>query len=165
MGGGTGSGVLLIVIIMMCVYWKCRKHARKAARSTSLNVNCTDPENLNVLHTRKGSTRSFDVTDLGREAVRIQRSDRPIKKVNFDDQLQGFEPPAILDQLEKLGIDVSAHCRSLRARYLALLSNQYDPQDKNEINIPKLFPYHQKMSCYGYMIVSWVCVLVGNRVS
>ena len=114
---------------MMCVYWKCRKHARKEARCTSLNITCTDPENLNVLHTRKGATRSFDVTDLGWEAVRIQGSDRPIKKVNFDDQLQGFEPPAILDQLEKLGIDVSAHHRSLRARYLALLSNQYDPQD------------------------------------
>ena len=76
----------------MCVYWKCRKHARKAARSTSLNITCTDPENLNVLHTRKGATRSFDVTDLGQEAVRIQKSDRPIKKVNFEDQLQGFEP-------------------------------------------------------------------------
>ena len=114
---------------MMCVYWKCRKRASKEARSTSLNITCTDPENLNVLHTRKGATRSFDVTDLGQEAVRIQGSDRPIKKVNFDDQLQGFEPPAILDQLEKLGIDVSAHCRSLRARHLALLSNKYEPQD------------------------------------
>ena len=114
---------------MMYVYRKCRKNARKEARSTSLNITCTDPENLNVLHTRKGATRSFDVTDLGWEAVRIQGSDRPIKKVNFDDQLQGFEPPAILDQLEKLGIDVSTHRRSLRARHLALLSNQYDPQD------------------------------------
>ena len=114
---------------MMCVYWKCRKHARKATRSTSLNITCTDCENLNVLHTRKGATRSFDVTDLGREAVRIQGSDRHIKKVNFDDQLQGFELLAILDQLEKLGIDVSAHRRSLGARNLALLSNQYDPQD------------------------------------
>ena len=108
---------------MMCVYWKCRKHAR----STSLNL--TDLENLNVLHTRKGVTRSFDVTDLGQEAVRIQGSDRPIKKVNFDDQLQGSELPAILYQLEKLGIDVSRHLRSLRARHLALLSDKHEPQD------------------------------------
>ena len=82
-----------------------------------------------MLHTRKGATWSFDVTDLGQEAVRIQGSDRPIKKVNIDDQLQGFEPPAILDQLEKLGIDVSAHHRSLRARHLALLSDKHEPQD------------------------------------
>ena len=129
MGGGTGSGVLLLVIVMMYVYWKCRKHASKESRSTSLNITCTDPENLSVLHTRNGSTRSFDVTDLGQEAIRIQGSDRPIKKVNFDGQVQGFEPPAILDQLKKLGIDVSAHCRSLRARHLALFSNQYDHQD------------------------------------
>ena len=114
---------------MMCVYWKCRKHARKEARSTSLNITCTNPENPNVLHTRQGATRSFDVTDLGWEAVRVQGSDRPIKKVNFDDQLQGFKPPAILNQLEKLDIDVSAHYRLLRARHLALLSDKYEPQD------------------------------------
>ena len=96
-GGGTVSVVLLLVIVMMCVYWKCRKHARKEARSTSLNIACTDPENLNVLHTKKDATRSFDVTDIGQEAVRIQGSDRPIKKVRFDDQLQCFESPAILD--------------------------------------------------------------------
>ena len=115
---------------MMGVYWKCRKHARKDARSISLNITCIDPENLNMVHTWKGATRSFDVTDLGWEAVRIQGSDRPIRKVKFDDQLQGFESPAILDQFEKLGIDVSAHHRSLRVRHLALFSNKYDPQDK-----------------------------------
>ena len=114
---------------MMCVYWKCRKHARKGARSTSLNITCTDPENLNMLHTRKGATSSFDITDLGKEAVRIQGSDRPIRKVIFDDQLQGFEPPAILEQLEKLGFNVSAHHSLLRARHLTLLSNKSDPQD------------------------------------
>ena len=90
LGGSSGSGVLLIVIVMMCVYWKCRKHARKEARSTPVNITCTDPENLNMLHTRKDATGSFDVTDLGWEAVRIQGSDRPIKEVTFDDQLQGF---------------------------------------------------------------------------
>ena len=82
-----------------------------------------------MLHTRRSATRSFYVTDHGWEAVRIQGSDRPIMKVNFGDQLQGFEPPAILDQLEKVGVDVSAHRRSLRARHLALLSNKYEPQD------------------------------------
>ena len=87
---------------MLPVYWLIRR---------------TLYNNLNMFHTRKSATRSFDVTDLGREA------DRPIKKVNFDDQLQGFEPPAILDQLEKLGVYVSVHCRSLRARHLALLSD------------------------------------------
>ena len=128
-GGGTGSGVFLLVIVMMCLYWKCRKHARKEARSTSLNITCTGSENLNVLHSRKGVTRPLNVTELGWEAVRIQGSDRPIKKVNFDDELQGFEPPAILDQFETLGINVSAHLRLLRVRHLALLSNKYYPQD------------------------------------
>ena len=104
-----------------------QEHVRKEAISTSLNITCTDPENLNVLHTRKGATRSFDVTDLGWEAVRIQGSDRAIRKLRFDDQLQGFESPAILDPLEKLGTNVSAHHSLLRVRHLALLSNKYDP--------------------------------------
>ena len=82
-----------------------------------------------MLHNKKGATKSFDVTGLGWEAVRIQGSDRPIKKMRSDDQMQCFESPAILDQLGKLGINVSAHCRSLRARHLALLSTKYDPQD------------------------------------
>ena len=72
---------------------------------------------------------SFDVADLGWEAVGIQGSDRPITKVRFNDQLQGFESPAILDQLEKLGIDVSTNRRSLRARHLELLSTKYKRQD------------------------------------
>ena len=82
-----------------------------------------------MFHTKKGATRSFDVTDLDQMAVRIQGLDIPIKKVKFDDQLQGFETPAILHQLEKLGIDVSVHCRLLRERHPALLSTKYDPQD------------------------------------
>ena len=81
-----------------------------------------------MLHTKKGATRSFDVTDLGWEVVRIQGSERPIRKVTSDDQLQCFESP-ILDQLVKVRQHVSAHCRSLRARHLALLSTKYDPQD------------------------------------
>ena len=112
----------------MCVL-NCRKHARKEARSTYLNITCTDLENLNVLHITKCATRSFDVTDLDQEAIGVQGSDRPIKKVRFDDQLQCFQSPTILDQFEKLGINVSAHCRSLRARHLALLSIKYDHQD------------------------------------
>ena len=71
LGRRCRSGIFLVVIVMMCVYWKCRRHARKEAWSTSLNITCTDPENLNMLHTKKGATRSFDVTDLGWEAVRI----------------------------------------------------------------------------------------------
>ena len=38
LGGGIGSGVLLIVIAGMCVFWKCRKHAQKQARHMALNL-------------------------------------------------------------------------------------------------------------------------------
>ena len=65
LGGGTWSGVLQIVIVGMYVYSKYRKHTQKEARPTSLNITCTYQENLNMLHTKKGGTRPFEVTDLG----------------------------------------------------------------------------------------------------
>ena len=101
----------VICTVLCCVYWKWRKHARKEAKSTSLNITCTDPENLNMLHTKKGATRPFDVTDLDREAVRIQGSERPIWKVRFGDQMQCFESPANLDQFEKelMSVHITGH--------------------------------------------------------
>ena len=125
--GRYWSAVFLIVIVGMCVNWKCRKHAQKEARPTSLNVTCTDPENLNVLHTKKGATRSFEVTDLGWKAVGIQGSGWLIKKVSFNDQMKCFESSALLVQLEKLGINVSAHCRTMRSRHLALSIIDFHP--------------------------------------
>ena len=112
----------------MCAYWECRKHAKKEARPNSLNVTCTDPENLNMLQTKKGTTRSFEVTDLGSEAVGIQESDRPTMKVSFNDQMQCFESSALLEKFENLGIGVCAHHRTRRSRHLALSSNEYDPK-------------------------------------
>ena len=41
--------------------------------------NPTDSVNLNVMHTRKGATRTED-TVLGHEAVRIQVSGEPLQK-------------------------------------------------------------------------------------
>ena len=77
---------------MVCMCWKWQKHARKEARSLSLNITCTDPENLNMLHTKKGATRSFGVTDIGQEAVRIQGSDRPIKKSDLMTKCNALNP-------------------------------------------------------------------------
>ena len=110
-GGGIGSGLLLIVIMVsVCVSWRYKKYSQNDARSTNLSGNPTGSVNLNVMHTRKGATRTDD-TVLGQEAVRIQVLGKPYKKVSVKNPVHGSEAPALLDQLEKLGIDVSEHHR------------------------------------------------------
>ena len=48
---------------------------------SSLPGNPTDSVNLNMMHTRKGATRT-DHTVLGQKAVRIQVLGEPYKKVS-----------------------------------------------------------------------------------
>ena len=80
--GAIGSGLLLIVIMVsVCVYWRYKKYSQNDARSTNLSGNPTDSVNLNVMHTRKGVTRTDD-TVLGQETVRIQVLGEPYKKVS-----------------------------------------------------------------------------------
>ena len=112
-GGGSGSGILLLVIVCLCVYCKCKKHFRKSARS-SINKSDTDLENHNMMHTKVDAIRSEIDSDLGRETVRIQGSERPIKRVRFYEQMYSPESSRLLDQLERFGIDVTEHRRTLR---------------------------------------------------
>jgi len=86
----------------------------------------TDSENLNVMHTSKDATRTFDTSVLGREAVGIQGPGHLYKKVNFYDPIPSLETSSFLDQLEELGADVEAQRRRLRARQqVALKSVDY----------------------------------------
>ena len=126
MGGGIGSGLLLIVIMVsVYVYWRYKKYSQNDARSTNLSGNPTDSGNLNMMHTRKGATRTDD-TVLGQEAVRIQVLGENYKKVSVKNLVHGSEASALLVQLEELGINVSEHCRKQRIRqYDALPSIEY----------------------------------------
>ena len=68
-GGGIGSDLLLIVIMVsVCAYWRYKKYSQNDARSTNLSGNPTDSVNLNMMHIRKGATRTDD-TVLGQDAV------------------------------------------------------------------------------------------------
>ena len=126
MGGGVGSGLLLIVIMVsVCVDWRYKKYSQNDATSTNLSGNPTDSVNLNVVHTRKGATRTDD-TVLGQKDVRIQVLGEPYKKLSVKNPVHGPEASALLDQLEELGVDISEHCRMQRSRqYDALPSIEY----------------------------------------
>ena len=107
------------------MYWRYKKYSQNDARSTNMPGNPTDSVNLNMIHTRKGATRTDD-TVLGQEAVRIQVLGETYKKVSVKNPVHGSEASALLDQLEELSIDVSEHCRKQRIRqYDALPSIEY----------------------------------------
>ena len=118
-GGGSGSGILLLVIVCLCVYCNCGKQMGKKARSDLYRPD-TEHENLNMKHTKVDAIGSVVQTELGQETVRVQSSERPFKSVKFDDQVYGPGSLKLLDQLEKIGIDVSAHHRTSRSESHAL---------------------------------------------
>ena len=81
--GGIESGSLLVVIMVsVCVYWRYKKYSQNDARSIILSGNPTDSVNLNVMHTRKGATRTEN-TVLGQEAVGIQVSGESYKRCHL----------------------------------------------------------------------------------
>ena len=118
-GGGSGSGILLLVIVCLCVYCNCGKQMGKKARSDLYRPD-TEHENLNMKHTKVDAIGSVVQTELGQETVRVQSSERPFKSIKFDDQVYGPGSLRLLDQLEKFGIDVSAHHRTSRSEPHAL---------------------------------------------
>ena len=80
----------------------------------------TEHENLNMKHTKVDAIGSVVQAELGQETVRVQSSERPYKSVKFGDQVYGPGSLRLLDQLEKFGIDVSAHHRTSRSEPHAL---------------------------------------------
>ena len=90
-GGGSGSGLLLLVIVCLCVCCQCTKHSKRKARSTSLDKFNSDPENLNMMHTRVGAIKSENISNFGQETVGIQGLERPILRVRLQDPMQSPE--------------------------------------------------------------------------
>ena len=56
-GGGSGSGFILLVIICGCLYWRCKNHPNLKAR-LPIHVTSTAPENPNMMHTQGDAIRT-----------------------------------------------------------------------------------------------------------
>ena len=69
--GGSGSGLILLLTICGCLYWRCKNPQHPSARSPS-HVTYTDPENQNMIHTREDAIISNKGSDLGLKTVRFQ---------------------------------------------------------------------------------------------
>ena len=118
-GSGSGSSILLLVVICGCLYWRCKNHQSPKTRSPA-HVSCTDPENPNMMHTREDAIRSGRGSELGLKTVGIQDPVSDIGRV-VDVRLQHAFMEAVLDQLVANGVDVAKHCRKLREQQNALV--------------------------------------------
>ena len=103
-GSGSGSGILLLVVICGCLYWRCKNCQSQKTRSPA-HVIYTDPENPNMMHTRKGAIRSGRGSELGLKTVGIWDPVSDIGRV-VDVRLQHAFTEAVLDQLVADGADV-----------------------------------------------------------
>ena len=103
-GSGSGSGILLLVVICGCLYWRCKNCQSPKTRSPA-HVIYTDPENPNMMHTRKGAIRSGRGSELGLKTVGIWDPVSDIGRV-VDVRLQHAFTEAVLDQLVADGADV-----------------------------------------------------------
>ena len=113
-GGGSGFGLILLLTICGCLYWRCKNPQHPSARSPS-HVTYTDQENQNMMHTREDAIRSNKGSDLGLKTVRFQDPVRDMGKVG-DVRVQHAFTEAALDQLAANGTDVKRHRRKLKKK-------------------------------------------------
>ena len=119
-GGGSGSGFLLLVVICGCLYWKCKNSQSLKARSP-VHVTDTDPENPNMMYTREDTIRSGRGSELDHKTVGFQDPVSDMDQV-VDVRMHHAFIKAVLDQLEANGANVRRHHRKLRKKQYAAVS-------------------------------------------
>ena len=102
-GGGLGSGLILIIVIGVMVYWCCKKLQSKDDRPTT-SVTYTAPETTNLDSPNVDTRRAGQYSALGWEPVEVQE---PVggQKIVINDMQLAYAS-ALLDHLEDLGTNV-----------------------------------------------------------
>ena len=116
-GGGSGSGLLLLLVIGRLVYWYCKRPQYDLARSP-VSVTYTAPEGQSMMQTREAAIGADKYTALGQKTAGFQEPVGHIHMVNDNDVQQAFAT-AVINQLEDMGADVTGHCRRLMAMQAA----------------------------------------------
>ena len=118
--GGSGSGLILLIVIGVIVYWFCKTPQSKDDRPTT-SVIYTAPETTNLGIPSVDTRRAGQYSALGQEPVEVQE---PVggQKIVINNDMQLAYALALLDHLEDLGTDVQSQCRKLRARHYPALS-------------------------------------------
>ena len=113
-GGGSGSGLVLLTVICCLLYWYCKRVQKLETRSPACVTNA-DLENPNMLHTRVGAIGTAKCSVLGQEIVGIQD---PVgtQCMVLSNHMQYAFTSALLDQLEDYGANVREHYGRLMDR-------------------------------------------------
>ena len=113
-GGGSGAGLLLLVVIGILI-WRCKyPKVKKSSSLPHVTYSFTEPENSNMVYSKLGAIRAKKGLAFGQDTVEIQD---PVSNMRsgFENNLQLAYTSALLDQLEARGADVSKHHRRLRS--------------------------------------------------
>ena len=110
-GGGSGSHLILLIVICFLLYW-CFK---KTQNPVPTCVAYTAPVNPNMMHTRMGAISTDKYSELGQETVWIQDPVGTQSKAMNNDRQHAFAT-ALVDQLEDYGANINEHHRRLRTR-------------------------------------------------
>ena len=114
-GGGSGSGLILLIAICSLLYWCCKRTQKSETRLLAC-VTIADLESPNMMHTRVGTIGTNRGSVSGWETVGIQDPAGTQCTVLSNDMQFAFAS-ALLDQLEDYGTDVREHHRRLRDRH------------------------------------------------
>ena len=122
-GGGSGSGLVLVIVIYCLLYWCCKRTQSHKTRSPACVTNAA-PENPNIMHTRVSAigTDKYSVPSL--ETVGIQDPVDTQCKVLSNDMQYAFAT-TLLDELEDYGANDKEHCRRLRTKQYPLKHQIY----------------------------------------
>jgi hypothetical protein len=113
-GGGSGFGILLFVIVALIVYWRCKSLRKKVPKIiTPANPASEAPASCSTEpRTRVGNVRfGASPNQIGDLSVGVKDSDSSDDDKRKEAQL-AFST-ALLDHLNGLGVDVSMHRRRL----------------------------------------------------
>ena len=113
-GGGSGAGLLLLVVIGILI-WRCKySKVKKSSSLPHVTYSFTDPENSNMVYSKLGAIRAKKGLAFGQETIEIKD---PLSNMRsgFENNLQLSYTSALLDQLEARDADISKHCKRLRS--------------------------------------------------
>ena len=113
-GGGSGSGLLLLLVIGQFVYWCCKRSRYNLTRPP-VSVIYTAPKSQSVMQSRETAIGAGQYSALGQKNAGFQEPVGHRHMVNDKDMQQAFAT-TLLNQPEDMGAHDTGHHRRLVAR-------------------------------------------------
>ena len=114
-GGGSGSGLVLLIVLCCLLNWCWERTQQLETRSPACATNA-DPENPDMMHNRGDAIGTNTGSVPGQETVGIQDPAGTQQTVLSND-IQFAFTSALLNQLEDYGTNVREHNRRLKDRH------------------------------------------------